>query len=139
MTWYYKGKPFKLLKGNEYFGFVYCVTGPTKSYIGKKKFYRNFSLKPLKGRKRRRRFHTQSDWQDYWGSNKALLADLELLGPRCFKREILYLCKALGDMTYLELKLQIEYEVLLHPADWYNDWIIGKVTRKSLTDALRPQ
>ena len=69
-------------------GFVYQITNTTngRMYIGKKlaKFKR--SRKPLKGRKNKRRYKIDSDWQDYYGSSDELTIDIKKLGKENFKR-----------------------------------------------------
>ena len=112
-------------------GFVYCITNLTnnKKYLGKKNFY--FSrTKTVKGKKKR--FKIESDWRDYYGSNKELNADVDLLGKENFKREILKLCKTKGEFGYYEAKYQFENNVL-ESNDWYNTWIMVRVHKKHLT------
>jgi hypothetical protein len=112
-------------------GFVYCITNLTNSrkYLGKKNFY--FSkTKTVKGKKKR--FKVESDWRDYYGSNKELNADVTLLGKENFKREILKLCKSKGEFGYYEAKYQFENNVL-ESDDWYNSWIMVRIHKKHLT------
>jgi hypothetical protein len=98
-------------------------------YIGKKNFY--FSkTKQVKGKKKR--FKVESDWLDYYGSNKELAADVEKYGKENFKREILMLCMSKGDFAYYEAKLQFDFNVLESP-DYYNSWIMCRIHKKHLT------
>lgn len=133
-SWIYNNKPFKFDEESEFFGFVYIITNlySRKRYIGKKRFYKALSRKPLKGRKNRRRYKKLSDWEDYYGSNKSLLEDVELKGKNKFKREILRLCTSPGEMSYYETLYQFQYEVLLKPNEFYNDWIMCKIHRRHL-------
>ena len=62
---------------------------------------------------------TESDWKDYYGSNKHLNEDVEKMGPDTFYREILHLCKTKGECSYMEAKEQFDREVLLTD-DYYN-------------------
>ena len=115
----------------EYVGFVYLITNLTngRKYIGKKNFF--FSkTRTVKGK--RKRSKVESDWQDYYGSNKELQADVELLGKENFKREILKLCKSKGEFGYYEAKYQFENNVL-EEDNWYNTWIMVRVHKKHLT------
>ena len=70
-----------------------------------------------------------SDWQEYYGSNKELLNDVVTLGKENFKREILYLCKTKGEASYMEAKEQFSHDALILES-YYNEWIMVRV-RKS--------
>ena len=70
-----------------------------------------------------------SDWLDYYGSNKELNEHVDLYGKDKFKREILYLCKSKGEASYLEAKEQFARDALM-TEDYYNTWIMVRV-RKS--------
>jgi hypothetical protein len=112
-------------------GFVYCITNLTnnKKYIGKKNFY--FSrTKTVKGKKKRTK--VESDWRDYYGSNKELNADVDLFGKEHFKREILKLCISKGEFGYYEAKYQFENNVL-ESDEYYNSWIMCRIHKKHLT------
>jgi hypothetical protein len=112
-------------------GYVYCITNLTnnKKYLGKKNFY--FSrTKVVKGKKKKTK--VESDWRDYYGSNKELIADVDLLGANHFRREIIKLCKSKGEFGYYEAKYQFENNVL-ESDDWYNTWIMCRVHKKHLT------
>ena len=115
----------------EYVGFVYLITNLTndRKYIGKKNFY--FSkTRTVKGK--RKRTKVESDWKDYYGSNKELQKDVETLGREFFKREILKLCKSKGEFGYYEAKYQFENNVL-ESEEYYNTWIMCRVHKKHLT------
>jgi hypothetical protein len=115
----------------EYVGFVYLITNLTngRKYIGKKNFYFTKS-RIVKGK--RKRTKVESDWRDYYGSNKELQADVELLGKDLFERKILKLCKSKGEFGYYEAKYQFENNVL-EEDNWYNTWIMVRVHKKHLT------
>ena len=127
--WFYKGEYFDTI--GDYVGFVYEITNQItgRKYIGKKNFYFSKS-KQVKGKKKR--FKVESDWQDYYGSNKELAADVEKFGKENFKREILMLCKSKGDFAYYEAKYQFDNNVLESP-DYYNSWIMCRIHKKHLT------
>jgi len=99
---------------NDYQGFVYKIINKLngKYYIGKKFFWSKKTLKPLKGKKRKRRFIVESDWKTYWGSSKKLLEDIDTYGEESFTKEILLLCKTKFECSYYELKYQMDNEVL---------------------------
>ena len=117
----------------DYEGFVYCITNLDngKKYIGKKAFWSNIKLPPLKGRTKKekerraklkgnkRHVKKESDWKDYYGSSKELLLDVEKQGKNRFKREIKVLCKGKWEMAYFEAKMQFDNDVLLRD-DYYN-------------------
>lgn len=130
MTWYYEYNPIDESILESYVGFVYCITNLTngRRYIGKKllKFKRS---KQVKGKKKR--FLVDSDWRTYWGSNKALIADVQALGEDKFRRDIMRLCASKGECNYFEAKLQFECNVL-ETDSFYNDWIMLKVHRSHL-------
>lgn len=133
MEWTHKGLEFKEPEPEQY-GFVYVITNLTnqKKYIGKKLFWFK-KTKILKGK--RKRYLAESDWKDYYGSSKYLLADIEALGKENFSREILVLCKSKGECSYYEAKAQFDHGVLLDKERWYNDWIICRVHRKHIIGA----
>jgi len=127
--WLYNGLPFNSI--DNYIGFVYRITNMmnNRMYIGKKNFY--FSkTKQVKGKKKR--FKIESDWLDYYGSNKELAADVEKYGKEHFKREILMLCMSKGDFAYYEAKFQFDFNVL-ESQDYYNSWIMCRIHKKHLT------
>ena len=112
-------------------GFVYCITDLTndKKYIGKKNFWSTTRLKPLKGKSRKRVVKKESDWMKYHGSNEEVKLLVEKDGTERFKREILRLCASKGEMTYFEMKEQIDREVLFSD-EYYNEFIGGKIHSK---------
>ena len=127
--WFYKGEYFDHV--GDWIGFVYIITNnlTNRKYIGKKNFY--FSkTKQVKGKKKR--FKVESDWRDYYGSNKELQEDVEKLGKEHFKREILMLCMSKGDFAYYEAKYQFDNKVLESP-EYYNTWISCRIHKKHLT------
>jgi len=126
--WMYEDKEFTEVPDN-IIGFVYRITNTItgRQYIGKKLF--SFARrKSVKGK--RKRVRVESDWREYYGSNKELLHDVATHGPGAFQREILHLCGNKGQCNYLEAKLQFLHGVLEHPDKFYNDWIMCKVHRK---------
>lgn len=130
VDWTYKNEIFTEDKIGDNCGFVYLITNNNnnKKYIGKKLFH--FSkTKTVKGKKKR--YKIASDWKDYYGSNTKLQDDVKMHGQDMFKREILHLCKTKGQCNYLEAKEQFNLCVL-EGDNFYNDWIMVKVSRKHL-------
>ena len=134
MQWTYQGEQVnEIPEGVE--GFVYLITNTTnnRKYIGKKLAKFKTTKPPLKGKKNKRRGYKESDWRDYWGSSDKLQADVDELGPEKFTREILYLCKGKGEMSYIEAREQFDRRVL--ESDEYYNGIIN--VRVGGSDKLR--
>ena len=127
MNWTYKGKEITEIP-DEYEGFVYLITNLTNNqkYIGKKLAKFKTTKPPLKGKKNKRRGYKESDWKTYWGSSDRLNADVAALGEDKFTREILYLCKGRGEMSYIEAREQFDRRVL-ETDDYYNGIINVRV------------
>tara|TARA_B100000900_G_scaffold119083_1_gene100372 strand:+ start:441 stop:890 length:450 start_codon:yes stop_codon:yes gene_type:complete len=127
MQWTYGGKKIDEIP-DEYEGFVYLITNTTtgQKYIGKKLAKFKTTKPPLKGKKNKRRGTKESDWKDYWGSSDRLNADVAQLGADKFTREILYLCKGRGEMSYIEAREQFDRRVL-ETDDYYNGIINVRV------------
>lgn len=128
--WLYQDNEFTG-PGEKDYGFVYCITNliTGRRYIGKKLFW-NRKTRQVKGKKKRSL--VESDWRDYWGSNDELKADIEKSGIDNFHRVILYLCPSKGECNYMEAKVQFDLDVLRHPADFYNNWIMVRTHRRHL-------
>jgi hypothetical protein len=127
MQWTYGGKKIDEIP-DEYEGFVYLITNTTtgQKYIGKKLAKFKTTKPPLKGKKNKRRGTKESDWKDYWGSSDRLNADVAQLGADKFTREILYLCKGRGEMSYIEAREQFDRRVL-ETDEYYNGIINVRV------------
>lgn len=127
--WYYNNEPFENI--GEYVGFVYLITNLTnnKKYIGKKIFH---FTKTKQVKKKKKRVKVESDWKEYFGSNKNLNEDVESLGKENFKREIIRLCKTKGECSYFEAKEQFERNALLLD-EYYNEYMLLRVSKSHLT------
>ena len=100
------------------YGFVYIIRNKItgKYYIGKKALEFNRKKKLTKkelaehvgpGRKpTSRTVTTESDWLDYWGSNKNLLGDLREFNKENFTRQILVYAFNKKQLTYYEVHYQ---------------------------------
>ena len=133
--WIYLGKEFTSDDIGNNYGFVYRITNTTNGhdYIGRKFFHTIKKRPPLKGKKNKRRGYKESDWRTYWGSSDRLNADVAKLGEENFTREILYLCKGRGEMSYIEAREQFDRRVL--ESDEYYNGIIN--VRVGGSDKLR--
>jgi len=132
--WYYNEEEFTSDMIEDYVGFVYIITDLSndKKYVGKKTLVSKRRLPPLKGKARRRTKIVESDWQDYYGSSEEVKALVEERGRDQFKREILHLCKSKGEMNYLELKEQIDRQVLFKE-EYYNEFVGAKIHAKHVS------
>jgi len=129
------------------FGFVYIVTHKPsgKSYIGKKVLYHSKKqkigkreLEKLQGVVGRRPSYKmvikESDWLNYYGSQKEIKR-LLLEGKKDeFERTILRLCPDKKSLTYFEVKYQMIYQVLEKPDEFFNDNILGKFYTRDLAN-----
>ena len=124
---------------DDYVGFVYEITDTeTKmKYIGKKKFWSRVTRPPLKGKKNKRRSLKESDWKSYYGSSEVVKSLVENTGEWRFERKILRLCKTAGEMSYYEMKEQIENDVLLKPNEYHNAFVGGKIHRRHLNHLVK--
>ena len=130
--WLYEGKEFEEVPDN-IIGFVYRITNTLdgREYIGKKLFAFTKSRK-VKGKRNRKRTRVESDWREYFGSNKALIDDVRTHGGQSFIREILHLCETRGQCSYHEARLQFQLRVLEHPEKFYNEQIRCRIHRSHL-------
>ena len=126
--WTLDGKKFTSDDIGDFYGFVYRITNLVSGhdYIGRKYFHAVRKLNPLKGFKRKRKVTKETDWQEYWGSSKRLLEDIEIHGKLNFKREIIVLCSSRGQTNYMEAKIQFDEDVLIRD-DNYNGIIAIKI------------
>ena len=122
MHWTYKTKP-----DLTQFGFVYCITNlnTNKAYIGCKQYF-NYK----KGKKK-----SESNWKIYMGSSKHLLEDIEKIGKKKFKFEIIAEFKNKRSLRYYECYYQMKYNVLTATLEdttltaYYNNYVGCKFYR----------
>ena len=127
---------------NQYEGYIYMTTNleTGRSYIGKKNFFHKTNVKlgkkelaalpTTRGKKPSKKLVIkESNWKDYWGSNKELIQDVKELGPEHFECLILRLCKTKKQLTYFEVHYQCTSDCLLG-ANSYNDNILAKFFRR---------
>lgn len=128
--WTYKGEPFTETPDKKLFiGFVYLITDPDgRKYIGKKIFWSR-KTRQVKGKKKR--YLGESDWRKYYGSNEELKCYITENTSVGFVREILHLCRSKSECSYIEIKEQVNRDVLLRES-YYNKWITCKITKKHL-------
>ena len=73
---------------------------------------------------------TESDWKDYYGSNKDILKLVKEGSVMDFDRKILCYVPNKKLLTYFECKYLFINEVLEHQEEYINDNILGKFYRK---------
>ena len=132
MTWEFEGQQINELP-DDVVGFVYLITNTTngRMYIGKKLARFKRSRPPLKGRRNKRRYKVDSDWQAYYGSSDELTIDVNRLGKDKFKREILFYCRSKAELSYVEAREQFARKVL-ESNDYYNGHIRVRVHGKGI-------
>lgn len=136
--WIYQDLPIHELP--DCVGFVYQITNliTNKSYIGKKlKFFQISKIKTVtlkSGLKKKKKVKSQieSDWKSYYSSSAELQNDVKSLGELNFKREILTICQSKSECSYMEIKFQLQYDVLLNPTLWYNGIVNCKIHRNHM-------
>lgn len=140
----HKWKYWDKFNPEDYHGFVYRIlnTQTGQYYIGKKVFWNNKKhkltrkqLAELQGPGRKPTHEViivESNWKDYWGSNKQLLEDIKKLGEENFECHILKLCKTKKQLTYYEMHFQCTSNCITPGNRSYNDNILGKFFPKDL-------
>lgn len=126
--WTHNNQEF--VDAGDWYGFIYEITNNLtgKKYIGRK-YFTEAKTRQVKLKKKRTR--VESNWREYWGSNKTLIEDVAKHGVENFTRVILMLCKTRGNTNYWEAKFLFDNNVLLSD-NYYNDWIMVKTHRKHI-------
>jgi len=149
MSWTYKGETVKDITDfpPNSFGFVYVITHkPTnKKYIGKKVLF--FTKKVKLGKKELAKLEgvvgrrpayklavKESDWLNYYGSQKELKQLLLESKSSDFDRLIVKVVPSKKLLTYFETKYQFIYQVLEKPDEFFNDNILGKFYTKDFDE-----
>lgn len=145
MNWTYKNENINGITDfpDGTFGFIYRIVHipSDKAYIGKKVLFHNRKVKLTKkelkeyegvvGRRPSFRIAVkESDWKNYWGSNKYLKELMKEEPIENFERQILACAPTKKLLTYYEVKYQMVYQVLEKPEEFFNDNILGKFYTK---------
>ena len=87
-----------------HYGFLYIITNKfnNKRYVG---------IKTL---------HTS--WKSYTSSSSEVNDEIEKIGKKNFKFEILFSCEMKGDLSYMEAFIILKTHSLCTD-DWYNKWV----------------
>ena len=128
MTWYNNGVPFE--DDGTHFGFVYLIENliTNRKYIGRK-YFSKAGTKQVNGKKKKIR--KTSDWENYFGSNETLKAEVAELGEHNFRRTILHLCKTRSECSYFETYEIFTRHCLLDEL-YYNEWVSAKIRKAHL-------
>lgn len=134
--WQYQGNNIDEID-DKYVGFVYVITNliDDRKYIGKKRtLFKKTSIKTVTlktGEKRKKKIKSlvPSDWKMYYGSSAELIDDVKRLGSVNFSREIIKWCSSLSELSYYEIKYQLENDVLFHPDKFYNAYVGCRINR----------
>jgi len=143
-NWFYQNKEVSSIEDfpEGCYGFVYKITNKTtgKFYIGRKILSNKLTVRLTKkelseqtgpGRKpTKKKVQKESNWKDYWGSCKPLLAEIKQLGEDKFEREVIKLCFSKKQLTYYEIAYQCKLDVL--EVDSYNENIMSRIFKKDL-------
>lgn len=112
--------------------FIYTILlSSGKEYIGKKALFHKKTLKPLKGKKRKRVTYKESDWLRYTGSNKTLNTLLKNNTETIVQKKILKVCYSKQQASYWEAYYLFTNKVL-HSDKYYNENILGKFYSKAV-------
>jgi hypothetical protein len=128
--WLYHGLPIDGARFEGFVGFVYVIHNleTSRRYVGKK-LLQHRRTKIVKGK--RKRSLVESDWKTYWGSSVELLEDIKRLGHHRFMREIIHLCRSKTELSYMELREQVDRRVL-ESDKWYNNYIMVRIRGSQL-------
>ena len=104
MHWTFRDDKTRVSDPEEYFGFVYLITNKKnqRKYVGCKQYWQ------MRHRKR----YKPSNWKVYTSSSKELCADIEKIGKRNFKFEIIQEYETKRGLHYYEQYYQMKYHVL---------------------------
>jgi hypothetical protein len=126
--WIYQNEPFSDPK--DFFGFVYLIENliTNRKYVGRK-YFSKAGVRQVNGKKKKIR--KTSDWENYWGSNETLKAEVAELGEHNFRRTILHLCKSRSECSYFETYEIFTRHCLLDEL-YYNEWVSAKIRKAHL-------
>jgi hypothetical protein len=104
MHWTFRDDKTRVADPDHYFGFVYLITNKKnqRKYVGCKQYWQ------MRHRKR----YKPSNWKVYTSSSKELCADIEKIGKRNFKFEIIQEYTTKRGLHYYEQYYQMKYHVL---------------------------
>ena len=130
MNWLYNGREFTEDDIQDAYGFVYEIKNLAsgRKYIGRK-YFTQAGTKQVNGK--RKKIRKTSNWENYWGSNKKLIEEMDKVGRQIYQRTIIHLCYSRSECSYWET-----YEIFKSHAlignDYYNDWVSCKIRKVHL-------
>jgi hypothetical protein len=126
------------------YGFIYKITHSESKqyYIGKKVLYNTTNVKlgkkellnlpTQRGKKpSTKQIIKESNWRNYYGSNKDFLDYIKAEGENNFKKEILHICQNKLELTYWETHYLFTNNVLFDTLS-HNSNILGKFYKGKL-------
>ena len=142
-VWLLEGKPYDPTYEEippEYVGFVYRITDTEtgEKYIGQKRFRKTKTLPITKTRKRRKRTLVESDWRSYYSSSQVIKENVVAGHTDRYKREILSFGYSKGDLNFLELKEQMDNNVLFDDT-YLNGILNARIHRKHISKKLKEE
>ena len=142
-VWLLEGKPYDPTYEEippEYVGFVYRITDTEtgEKYIGQKRFRKTKTLPITKTRKRRKRTLVESDWRTYYSSSQVIKENVVAGHTDRYKREILSFGYSKGDLNFLELKEQMDNNVLFDDT-YLNGILNARIHRKHISKKLKEE
>ena len=104
MHWTFRDDKTRVPQPDEYFGFVYIITNKKtqRKYIGCKQYWQ------MRHRKR----YKPSNWKVYTSSSRELCEEIDKIGKRNFKFEIIQEYETKRGLHYYEQYYQMKYHVL---------------------------
>ena len=142
-VWLLEGKPYDPKFEDipsEYVGFVYRITDTEtgEMYIGQKRFRKTKTLPITKTRKRRKRTLVESDWRSYYSSSTTIKENVVAGHTDRYKREILSFGYSKGDLNFLELKEQMDNNVLFDDT-YLNGILNARIHKKHISKNLKEE
>ena len=142
-VWLLEGKPYDPKYEEippEYVGFVYRITDTEtgEKYIGQKRFRKTKTLPITKTRKRRKRTLVESDWRTYYSSSQVIKENVVAGHTDRYKREILSFGYSKGDLNFLELKEQMDNNVLFDDT-YLNGILNARIHKKHISKKLKEE
>ena len=142
-VWLKEGKPYDPTYEEippEYVGFVYRITDTEtgEKYIGQKRFRKTKTLPITKTRKRRKRTLVESDWRTYYSSSQVIKENVVAGHTDRYKREILRFGYSKGDLNFLELKEQMDNNVLFDDT-YLNGILNARIHKKHISKKLKEE
>ena len=142
-VWLYEGKPYDPQYEEipeDVLGFVYQITDnhTGERYLGQKRMRKPKTLPKTKTRKRRVKTVVESDWRNYYSSSEVIKENVSQGRSDRYTREILRFGYGKGDLNYLELKEQMDRNVLFDDT-YLNGIVNARIHKKHISEKLKEE